>query len=178
MSVINNPNSNFHGVEKPKDYFGHIDNSKKSQSQKSNNSLENKKIDGPGFQKLVKTDLLKSRSNNQYKVQKSNISNIKDSDKIEKQKLLKTNDGTDFALRKLSEDFEKQILGIMWNLVFETTNVGKEFQGGIGEEIFHKELVNEMVNSSKTGEMGDIATSIYNDLKSSNELQGSLKVRQ
>ena len=57
----------------------------------------------------------------------------------------------------------------MWNLVFESMN--KEFEGGIGEEIFHKELVNEMVNLSRTGEMGEIATSIYLDLseKAKNE---------
>ena len=54
-------------------------------------------------------------------------------------------------------------------MVFETMN--KEFQGGIGEEIFHKELVNEMVNLSRTGEMGEIATSIYLELvdKAKNE---------
>lgn len=36
-------------------------------------------------------------------------------------------DGTDFALKKLSVDFEKQILGIMWNMAFQTN---RKFEGG------------------------------------------------
>lgn len=72
-------------------------------------------------------------------------------------------DGTDFALKELSRELEQQILGIMWNLAF--SSMDREFEGGIGEELFHKELVNEMVKLADTGEMGDIAQSIYNDLR-------------
>jgi len=73
-------------------------------------------------------------------------------------------DGTDFALKEVSIEMEKQMLGIMWNLAFTSDN--KKYEGGLGEEIFQGELVNELVNSSqKKGEMGDIAKSIYNNLK-------------
>jgi hypothetical protein len=76
----------------------------------------------------------------------------------------KANNGTDLALKQLSSQIEKQMLGIMWNMAFST--IDKKFEGGLGEEIFHKELVTEMVKSINNDEkMGDIATSIYNDLK-------------
>lgn len=76
-------------------------------------------------------------------------------------------DGTDFALKELSCQFEQQILGILWNLAF--SSMDHEFEGGLGEELFHKELVNEMVKLADTGEMGEIAQSIYNDLKNQSE---------
>ena len=167
MAITNTLGNNFQGDLKPKDYFGQIDSHKKSQSQKINNNLEANRVGATSsFQKALKTDLAKLRANDRVPALKSVI---KESRESQTQKSSKTNNGTDFALRKLSEDFEKQILGIMWNMVFETMN--KEFQGGIGEEIFHKELVNEMVNLSRTGEMGEIATSIYLELvdKAKNE---------
>jgi hypothetical protein len=71
--------------------------------------------------------------------------------------------GTDFALKELSCRFEQQILGILWNLAF--SSMDREFEGGLGEELFHKELVNEMVKLADTGEMGEIAQSIYDNLK-------------
>jgi RPE3 domain-containing protein len=71
--------------------------------------------------------------------------------------------GTDFALKELSCQFEQQILGILWNLAF--SSMDREFEGGLGEELFHKELVNEMVKLADTGEMGEIAQSIYDNLK-------------
>jgi len=76
-------------------------------------------------------------------------------------------DGTDFALKELACQFEQQILGILWNLAF--SSMDREFEGGLGEELFHKELVNEMVKLADTGEMGEIAQSIYNDLKNQSE---------
>jgi hypothetical protein len=160
MAVTNALGNNVRGDLKPKDYFGQIDNNKKLQSKKVKETQS--------FQKTLKADLGKLNSNDRVKGLKSII---KESREVQAHKYsnTKTANGTDFALRKLSEDFEKQILGIMWNLVFESMN--KEFEGGIGEEIFHKELVNEMVNLSRTGEMGEIATSIYLDLseKAKNE---------
>lgn len=160
MPAVNNLGNNVQG-SLAKNYFNQIDDHKKLQSQKINHKLDAQKVNASNFREVLKTDLAKFQKNEPLKTLKSNI---KESHEIKTQKLLKTDDGTDFALRKLSEDFEKQILGIMWNLAFQTLD--KEFQGGIGEEIFHKELVNEMVKTSRTGEMGDIAASIYNDLKS------------
>lgn len=145
--------NNLHGDLKPKDYFGKIDSIKKSNPEKIDKSQS--------FQKMLKTNFDKPQAANKLTKLKPSLKAQQES-KLQKSSKIKDTNGTDFALRKLSEDFEKQILGIMWNLVFESTN--KEFEGGIGEEIFHKELVNEMVNLSKTGEMGEIATSIYLEL--------------
>lgn len=100
------------------------------------------------------------------KVQKSEES--KNSTKISSpkphlNKVKAADDGTDFALKELSKDMEQQVLGVLWNLAFAAGD--KEYEGGLGEEIFHKDLVAELVKLSSKGEMGEIAQSIYNDLK-------------
>lgn len=70
--------------------------------------------------------------------------------------------GTNLALKQLAIEYEEQIYGIMWNMIFESGD--RDYQGGLGEEIFHKELVSEMQKYTNTGEMGPIAKSIYNDM--------------
>jgi hypothetical protein len=105
---------------------------------------------------------LGSTPNNLNTEQTSQIKNIRqkiDSNLQDREK----EHGTDFALKELSCELEQQILGILWNLAFSAMD--RQFEGGLGEELFHKELVNEMVKLSKTGEMGAIAQSIYDDLK-------------
>lgn len=71
--------------------------------------------------------------------------------------------GTDLALKELAIEYEEQIYGIMWNMVYSAGE--REYQGGLGEEIFHKELVTEMLKFTNTGQMGQIAQSIYDDMK-------------
>jgi len=151
MAVVTNTlGNNLYRDLKPKDYFGQIDNSKKLQS----NKVESSK----SFHKVLKQDFGKLNVNVEAQGKGGALKELQ----AQKFSAEKTDDGTDFALRRLSEDYEKQILGIMWNLVFDSMN--KNFEGGLGEEIFHKELVNEMVKLSNTGEMGEIANSIYLDL--------------
>lgn len=70
--------------------------------------------------------------------------------------------GTNIALEKLAIEYEEQIYGIMWNMIF--TSDEREYQGGLGEEIFYKELVAEMQKHTNTGQMGPIAKSIFNDM--------------
>lgn len=72
--------------------------------------------------------------------------------------------GTDFALKKVAQNYEKQFLGLMWNFATEN-NDGHHYEGGMGEEIFRKEVVNEMTKSIRSEEMGNLAKSIYEELK-------------
>lgn len=84
---------------------------------------------------------------------------------------IRADSGTDFALKKLAIQYEKQILGVLWNLALSSGD--KEYLGGLGEEIFHSELVNELVKSSTPTKMGDIAASIYEHLKREQDNLGS-----
>jgi hypothetical protein len=141
---------NLHSDLRSKDYFVRTDDSKKLQSNKVKSS--------ESFGKIFKQNFGKLNVNVEAQGKDGAVKELQ----AQKFSAEKTDDGTDFALKRLSEDFEKQILGIMWNLVFDSMN--KNFEGGLGEEIFHKELVDEMVKLSNTGEMGEIANSIYLDL--------------
>lgn len=136
-------NSSFIPPERPSEHSLKVDAQKKASVQK---------VDKNNFQNIL-------HSNQKSLHTKSKA--VFNERKLEQQKGVQ-NDGIDFALQKLSVDFEKQLLGIMWNMAFQTS---RQFEGGLGEEVFHQELVNEMVKLSKTGEMGDIAKRIYEDLK-------------
>lgn len=142
--MYNNINNNFIVSEKSNDYSAKFNSQQK---------LNSKKINKGDFQNILNS----TQRTNSTNISKS-VSNKHDLKTLKTEK----DDGIDFALKKLSIDFEKQILGIMWNMAAQTN---KNFEGGLGEEIFHQELINEMVKLSKTGEMGDIAQSIYKDLK-------------
>lgn len=74
----------------------------------------------------------------------------------------KEDDGTDIALEELAIKYEEQIHGIMWNLIYSAGE--RDYPGGLGEELFHKELVSEMQKYTNTGKMGPIAKSIYQDM--------------
>jgi len=141
MPSINHLGAGVSSVEKPKDYFANI-NAKKTQ-----NATTAVKTNSSTFNKLVKN----SKSNSARPLQPNDVGQ-------------KKTNGTDLALKQLSSQIEKQMLGIMWNMAFST--IDKKFEGGLGEEIFHKELVTEMVKAiNKDDKMGNIATSVYNDLK-------------
>lgn len=122
-------------------------------SKQNLNSAEVNRVNSSEFQKI-----LRSNSGSDP----LNTSRFKTAEPSIKHAGKNQDDGIDFALRKVSIDFEKQILGIMWNMAAQTN---RTFEGGLGEEIFYQELINEMVNLSKPGEMGDIAKNIYKDLK-------------
>ena len=142
--MYNNINNNFIVSEKSNDYSAKFNSQQK---------LNSKKINKGDFQNILNS----TQRTNSTNISKS-VSNKHDLKTLKTEK----DDGIDFALKKLSIDFEKQILGIMWNMAAQ---INKNFEGGLGEEIFYQELINEMVKLSKTGEMGDIAQSIYKDLK-------------
>ena len=153
--------SNFHGVEKPSDYFKQIDDRKKAKAGKVESDFKtslSKAQAKPSLRALEGGVAIPGKT-----TQAPGLAGLSRRAAPCNDDTLNDKNGMDLALKKVAEDFEKQILGIMWNLAFDTVN--REFQGGLGEEIFHKELVNEMVKLSNTGEMGEIAQSIYNDLK-------------
>lgn len=99
----------------------------------------------------------------------SNSDNFQDMLTVKPQKAAEINstqepdDGMDLALKQLATDYEKQIYGIMWNLAFQT--VSEKFEGGLGEEVFRRELVDEMLKLPNSDNLGNIAQAVYEDLK-------------
>lgn len=78
------------------------------------------------------------------------------------------NSGTDFALKKLSKRLEDDIMGILYNLMFDSVNMKP--QGGVGEDLFRRDYVPSLLshdNDSGSGEvrLGQIGEGIYNELK-------------
>lgn len=100
-----------------------------------------------------------------------NISNGSDAHK-NSDSTNKDKNGIDIALKKVAIEYEEQIYGIIWNMIF--TSGDREYQGGLGEEIFHKELIAEMQKHTNTGRMGPIAESIYNDMVRKRQKNGSI----
>lgn len=172
IDVVSN---NFHGVDRSTEHFKQIDDGRKARVEKVKNDF-NKALKTERAKAVSPELSLRATSGERGNLARSGVAPVV-SPEIASKPLASRNDvagssstrndfdknGTDLALKKIAGDFEKQILGIMWNLAFST--VDREFQGGLGEELFHKELVNEMVKLSNTGEMGDIAESVYRDLK-------------
>jgi len=70
--------------------------------------------------------------------------------------------GTNIAIKELATDMERQFYSYMWNLAF--SNSEGNYVEGIGEELFHRELVEEMVENSADEEMGEIAKEIYEEV--------------
>lgn len=69
--------------------------------------------------------------------------------------------GTNLAIRKLAEEMEQQLLGVLWNSAFAAS--GQSYQGGLGEEIFRPELINETVKNLQGETMSDLAQRIYDE---------------
>lgn len=172
IDVISNT---FHGVDRSNEHYKQIDDQKKIRSEKVQSDF-NKALKTEKAKAMSPESSLRAASWERGNLARPGVTPVV-TPEIASSLSAPRNDGagltapgndldkngTDLALKKVAADFEKQVLGVMWNIAFST--VDREFQGGLGEELFHKELVNEMVKLSNTGEMGDIAESIYRDLK-------------
>ncbi len=97
------------------------------------------------------------------------LKNYLDSSNFKKSGKSESN-GTDFALQEIAVRFEQQFLGVMWNLAFRSDD--REYEGGIGEELFSSELVGELVKQASANIdvrgnkiMGPIALDVYNEMK-------------
>ena len=76
--------------------------------------------------------------------------------------------GTDLALKKLAKKFEDDLIGICYNMMFDT--VGGKPPGGIGEELFQRDYIPSLVSSSSSQgsddiKLGQIGEGIYKELK-------------
>lgn len=134
----------------------------------SSNRLSNNLVQaGSKLAKQNYRDGIKSSSDTSLNSIKGRLdpSNFKKSTKNE-------GDGTDLALQEIAISFEQQFLGAMWNLAFRSDD--REYEGGLGEELFSSELVGELVKQASGNEdargnkiMGPVALDIYDEIKRS-----------
>ena len=114
--------------------------------------------------------IMQSKKNNVLKAQDKNASIQDKTEGLRKKagsnsiKTTQTNkNGTDFALKKIASEKEQQFYSIMWNQAFAT--VGEDFEGGLAEELFRKELIEEMVKGATPNETGELAEAIYEEAR-------------
>lgn len=83
---------------------------------------------------------------------------------IQNKNVAELENGTDIALKNLAQKFESQILGSLWNIMFDSA--GQDLPGGLGEELFKKEYISALVDgqNSNKDQLGEIAQSIYDEL--------------
>jgi len=74
--------------------------------------------------------------------------------------------GTDLALKKVSREVEQQLYSILWGIIFSTAGVDGSTNDGVNAlKMFAPELLSKMVEDGMGEEFGEIANSIYQDLK-------------
>jgi uncharacterized protein YnzC (UPF0291/DUF896 family) len=112
--------------------------------------------------KSEKASSLKAQSEKALRLDKTGAFRKKIGSDLEKTAQVNGN-GTDLALKKLASEMEQQFYSIMWNQAFAT--VGEDFEGGLAEELFRKELIAEMIKGASADEMGELAEAIYIEAK-------------
>jgi hypothetical protein len=134
------------GIEMQKEYFQKIDEIRK---QKIENQTS--EISAPNFAKLLKQSPITPNSS----IIPQNIP-LKNPLPLE--------DGTDLALQKIAKEYKSQAMGVLWNII--SSSARQNYEGGLAEEMFAPDLLNELVkNAESDGKMDDLTRSIYNELK-------------
>lgn len=80
------------------------------------------------------------------------------------QSAIRSDTGTDLALREAAVEYESLFTTLMLSKSFASDD--REYEGGLGEEIFAKDLLYEIVKtSSDPNNMGQIAQSVYDEMQ-------------
>ncbi len=138
------------------------------------NKAQNRQKTKPGsarFSKELQKIQNKSKPNldsinsNPHNLNKANLNNSSNKSKINQ---THESSGTDLAAKKVAMEFEKQFYVFYWTKFLASDD--KDYEGGFGESMYSSMLAENLVKQSREGKMGQIAKSVYKQIKKDKDI--------